>query len=62
MGGNIEPLYESRPGCEPRRKYTKTCDNNGSGTFAMTGNELGLDSGVVLASGRVQNIPQAVNN
>ncbi len=42
--------------------YTKTCDNNGSGTFVNTNSNLGLTQGVVLASGRVQNIPQAANN
>lgn len=42
--------------------YTKTCDNNGTGTFTANNTNLGITQGVVLASGRVQNIPQAANN
>lgn len=42
--------------------YTRTCDNNGTGTFTATNTNLGITQGVVLASGRVQNVSQAANN
>ncbi len=42
--------------------YTKVCDNNGTGTFTNSNTNLGLGEGVVMASGRVQNISQAANN
>ncbi|MBS1613682.1 MAG: choice-of-anchor L domain-containing protein, partial [Bacteroidetes bacterium] len=42
--------------------YTRTCDNNGSGTFTNSGTNLGLSQGVVLATGRVTNVPNAANN
>lgn len=42
--------------------YTKVCDNNGTGIFTNSNTNLGLGEGVVMASGRVQNISQAANN
>ncbi|MCS6934621.1 MAG: choice-of-anchor L domain-containing protein [Chitinophagales bacterium] len=41
--------------------YTKSCANNGTGTFTNVGSNIGLNAGVVLASGRVQDIPQPAN-
>ncbi len=37
--------------------YTLTCAANGSGTFTNNSSNLGINGGVVLASGRVSNIP-----
>jgi gliding motility-associated-like protein len=37
--------------------YTLSCSANGSGTFTNVNTNLGMPGGVVLASGRVQNIP-----
>ncbi len=42
--------------------YTLTCSANGSGTFNNVSSNLGIAGGAVLASGRVQNIPQAANS
>jgi gliding motility-associated-like protein len=42
--------------------YTKTCDNNGSGTFVDTNAYTGIQQGVMLASGKVSSVPQAANN
>ncbi|HWB63734.1 MAG TPA: choice-of-anchor L domain-containing protein, partial [Chitinophagales bacterium] len=41
---------------------TKSCDNNGSGTFTSTNTNLGVQQGVVLATGKVQSIAQAASN
>jgi gliding motility-associated-like protein len=41
--------------------YTLTCAANGSGTFTNTNTNLGMPGGVILASGRVQNVPNASN-
>ena len=42
--------------------WTKTCANNGTGTFTNVSSNLGLPGGVVLASGNVTNVPFAANN
>ena len=39
--------------------YSLSCSTNGSGTFTNTNTNLGMPGGVVLASGRVQNVPNA---
>lgn len=41
---------------------TKTCDNNGTGTFNNVTSNLGINQGIVLASGKVQNIGQSASN
>ncbi|HLP21343.1 MAG TPA: choice-of-anchor L domain-containing protein, partial [Chitinophagales bacterium] len=41
--------------------YTMSCAANGSGTFTNVNSNLGMPGGVVLASGRVQNIPNPTN-
>ncbi len=41
--------------------YTLSCAANGSGTFTNVNTNLGMPGGVVLASGRVSNVPQAAN-
>ncbi|HRG91085.1 MAG TPA: choice-of-anchor L domain-containing protein, partial [Chitinophagales bacterium] len=41
--------------------YSLSCAANGSGTFTNTNTNLGMPGGVVLASGRVQNVPNASN-
>ncbi len=41
--------------------YTLSCSANGSGTFTNTNTNLGMPGGVILASGRVQNVPNASN-
>ncbi|MBL7778416.1 MAG: choice-of-anchor L domain-containing protein, partial [Chitinophagales bacterium] len=42
--------------------YTKSCANNGTGTFNNVSSNLGLTGGVVMASGNVTNISQPANN
>jgi gliding motility-associated-like protein len=41
--------------------YSMRCATNGSGTFTNTNTNLGMPGGVVLASGRVTNVPNAAN-
>ena len=42
--------------------YTLTCNANGTGTFNNVNSILGMPGGVVMASGRVSNIPQSATN
>ncbi len=41
--------------------WTKSCANNGSGTFTNVSSNLGVPGGVVLASGNVNSVPNAAN-
>ncbi|MBK8657475.1 MAG: choice-of-anchor L domain-containing protein [Bacteroidetes bacterium] len=41
--------------------WTKTCANNGTGTFTNSGTNLGVPGGIVLASGNVSSIPNSAN-
>src|ERR1043165_658768 len=41
--------------------FSLQCSTNGSGTFTNTGTNLGMPGGVILSSGRVQNVPNAAS-
>lgn len=42
--------------------YTLTCSANGTGTFNNVSSNIGMPGGVVMASGRVTNVPQVATN
>ncbi len=42
--------------------YSRTGDPNSSGTFTNNGTNIGLSAGVILTTGKVQNIAQSANN
>ncbi len=42
--------------------YTLTCNANGTGTFNNVSSNIGMPGGVVMASGRVTNVPQTATN